>query len=227
MSAARPLRGLYAITPDRLTAEPARLLAAAAAALRGGAVLLQYRDKRSDERERLALAHELVALCRARGAALIINDDARLAAAVAADGVHLGAGDGRVEDARSLLGADAIIGVTCGNDLARAQAAIDAGANYVAFGRLFASRSKPQAAPAELATLQRARARWNTTICGIGGITAALAPQVIGAGADLVAAIDGVFGAGDIETAARAYARAFDAPPSARPAGNRATETGN
>lgn len=209
MTTRRQLRGLYAITPDALIADPTRLLAAAAAALRGGAALLQYRDKRGDATQRLALVRELVALCRQHGAALIVNDDAQLAAAAGAHGVHLGVTDGRAEDARALLGDDAIIGVTCGNDLARAQAAIDAGADYVAFGRLFASRSKPNAPPANLDTLRRARARWSVAICGIGGITAALAPQVIGAGADLIAAIDGVFGAADIETAARAYADAF------------------
>lgn len=209
MTIRRPLRGLYAITPDALTADPARLVAAAAAALRGGAALLQYRDKRSDAARRLALARELVALCRQHDAALIVNDDAQLAAAAGAHGVHLGAADGRAEDARTLLGDDAIIGVTCGNDLARAQAAVDAGADYVAFGRLYPSRSKPDAPPASLDTLQRARARWRITVCGIGGITVELAPQVIDAGADLVAAIDGVFAAPDIEAAARAYAHAF------------------
>jgi thiamine-phosphate pyrophosphorylase len=205
----RSLRGLYAITPDPLAADSTRLLEAAAAALRGGAVLLQYRDKHSAPARRLALARELAILCRTHGAALIVNDDAQLAAAAGAAGVHLGAGDGDPRDARALLGTDAIIGVTCGNDLARAQAAIDAGASYVAFGRLFPSRTKPDAAPAELDTLRRARARWNIAVCGIGGITADLAPQVIAAGADLVAAVDGVFGGENVESAARSYANCF------------------
>lgn len=203
------LRGLYAITPDALVDDDESLLKAAAAALRGGAVLLQYRDKRSAPARRLALARALAQQCHAHGAALIVNDDARLAAAVGADGVHLGAADGALGEARALLGADAIIGATCGNDLDRAQAAIDAGADYVAFGRLFASRTKPEAPRAELDTLRQARARWSVALCGIGGITAQLAPQVIGAGADLVAAIDGVFGAADIEATARRYAQAF------------------
>src|SRR5690606_22540540 len=118
---------------------------------------------------------ELVALCRQHGAALIVNDDAQLAAAAGAHGVHLGAADGRPEAARALLGGNAIIGVTCGNDLTRAQTAIDAGADYVAFGRLYPSRSKPDAPAADLDTVQRARTRWSVAICGIGGITAELA----------------------------------------------------
>lgn len=209
MSARRPLRGLYAITPASLTADPARLFAAVAAALRGGAALIQYRDKGTDAAQRLAIARKLAALCERHGVIFIVNDDVHLAAAAGAHGVHLGAGDGRAQDARALLGADAIIGVTCGNDLARAQAAIDAGADYVAFGRLYPSRSKPDAPPADLDTLRRARMRWDIAICGVGGITAALAPKVVAAGADLVAAIDGVFGADDVEAAARAYADAF------------------
>jgi thiamine-phosphate pyrophosphorylase len=205
----RSLRGLYAITPDPLVADGTRLIEAAAAALRGGAILLQYRDKHSAPARRLALARELATLCRTHGAALIVNDDAQLAAAAGAAGVHLGAGDGDPRDARALLGPDAIIGVTCGNDLARAQAAIDAGASYVAFGRLFPSRTKPTAAPAQLDTLRRARARWSIAVCGIGGITAELAPRVVAAGADLVAAVDGVFGGENVESAARSYANCF------------------
>lgn len=218
-----PLCGLYAITPDALVTEPPRLLAAAEAALRGGARLLQYRDKRNAPVQRLAHARALATLCGRYGAALIVNDDAALAAAAGAHGVHLGAADGSLRDARARLGAQAIVGATCGNDLTRAQAAIDAGVDYIAFGRLYPSRTKPDAPPAELETLRRARARWPVAICGIGGITAALAPQVVAAGADLIAAIDGVFGADDIEAAARAYAGAF----AAHAAGNPAAETGN
>ncbi|WP_370307089.1 thiamine phosphate synthase [Sinimarinibacterium flocculans] len=219
MSGAR-LRGLYAITPDALTSDPDRLLDACAAALRGGARLLQYRDKRSPAPTRLVLARTLAALCRTHGALLVVNDDVRLAIEAGAHGVHLGAGDGSLADARRQLGSAAIVGATCGNDLARADAAVDAGASYVAFGRLYPSRSKAGAPPADLATLTRARERWPVAVCGIGGITPALAPAVVAAGADLVAAIDGVFGAADVEAAARAYAQAFDA-------GNTAVETGN
>jgi thiamine-phosphate pyrophosphorylase len=121
--------------------------------------------------------------------------------------VHLGAGDGSIAAARARLGAQALIGATCGNSLDRARAAVAAGAHYVAFGRFFASNTKPDAPPAELATLRAARRELGTTICAIGGITADHAPQVITAGADLVAAVDGVFGADDVEAAARAYAR--------------------
>lgn len=209
MTANPRLRGLYAITSEALAADEARLLAAAAAALRGGAVMLQYRDKWNAPSKRLRLAHRLVALCSDAGARLIVNDDAALAAACAADGVHLGADDGDIAAARALLGADALIGATCGNSLERARQAVHAGADYVAFGRFFVSRTKPQAPPAELATLRDARASLAVPICAIGGVTPQNAPQLIEAGADLIAAIDGVFGAPDTEAAARAYAQLF------------------
>lgn len=209
MTAAPSLRGLYAITSEAIVADQTRLLAAASAALRGGAVLLQYRDKWNHRVVRLRLARHLAALCREAGARLIVNDDATLAAECAAHGVHLGADDGDIAAARALLGGGALIGATCGNSLERAQLAVRAGANYVAFGRFFPSRTKPQAPPAELATLRGAHEHLAVPICAIGGATPDNAPQLIEAGADLIAAIDGVFGASDIEAAARMYARLF------------------
>ncbi len=203
-----PARGLYAITSEALCREPQRLLTAIEAALRGGATMIQYRDKWNPPPLRASLARALHELCRAHGAPLLINDDVDLALAVGADGVHVGAGDTPVAAARARLGANAIVGATCGDSLVRAQAARDASADYVAFGRLFPSRTKPLAPPARLATLTAARAI-GLPVCAIGGITPENAAQAVAAGADLIAAIDGVFGAGDVEAAARAYAPAF------------------
>ncbi|SFF59342.1 thiamine-phosphate diphosphorylase [Fontimonas thermophila] len=203
------LRGLYAITSQDLVADEVRLLQAARAALSGGAVLLQYRDKWNPPARRERLAAALVALCRTHGVPLIINDDIDLAERCGAYGVHLGAADGDIAAARARLGPDAIIGATCGNALERARHAVAAGASYVAFGRFFASRTKPDAPPAELATLRAARATLAVPICAIGGITPDNAAQVIAAGADLVAAVEGIFGAPDIDTAARRYAQCF------------------
>jgi thiamine-phosphate pyrophosphorylase len=203
------LRGLYAITSEALGRDPDRLAAGVRAALAGGARLIQYRDKRRDAPARRQAAEALLALCRERGAALIVNDDVELARAVGADGVHLGAADVPVREARRRLGDGALIGVSCSNRLERAVAAAEDGASYVAFGRFFASRTKPDAPPAELGVLRAARARLRLPICAIGGITPANGAKLIEAGADLIAAVDGVFGAPDIEAAARAYARLF------------------
>ncbi|MBI2383084.1 MAG: thiamine phosphate synthase [Gammaproteobacteria bacterium] len=203
------LKGLYAITSEALCHAPERLPGAVDAALRGGAALIQYRDKWNDPATRRRQAAALLERCRAHGALLLINDDVELAAAVGADGVHVGRGDMAVDQARRRLGPGAIVGATCHNELARAQAALAAGASYVAFGRFFPSRTKPEAPPADLELLRQARARIPIPICAIGGITPDNARSAIQAGADLVAAVEGVFGAADIEAAARAYAHCF------------------
>jgi thiamine-phosphate pyrophosphorylase len=206
----RALRGLYAITSAAVCTQPDRLVAAVEEALAGGARLLQYRDKLSDPETRRRQAHALRGLCHAHGALLIINDDPLLAEQVDADGVHLGASDPAIAAARARLGPNALIGVSCNASLARAQAAQAAGADYVAFGRFFDSRTKPDAPAAPLSLLAEARAALALPICAIGGITPALAPPLLAAGVDLIAAVDGVFGAADIESAAREYSRLFD-----------------
>lgn len=207
-----PLTGLYAITSATVCADGTRLLACAEAALRGGARLLQYRDKDSPVELRRRQAGILVGLCHHFGAALIVNDDVDMARAIGADGVHLGAGDGPIAVARATLGPDAIIGASCGTSLERAAAAVDAGASYVAFGRFFPSRTKPDAPQAQVDLLPQARTRFKVDVCAIGGITAANGRDLLTAGADLLAAVDGVFGSGEpvkVEAAAREYAQLF------------------
>lgn len=213
MKPAPALRGLYAVTSDALCADPARLAAAAAAALRGGAALIQLRDKHSAAAARLANARTLARLCHEHGARLIINDDVALALQCGADGAHLGAADGSLAQARQALGPAAILGASCGPSLERAHAAIAAGADYVAFGRFFASRTKPDAPPATLELLRQARAALRLPLCAIGGVTPDNGGGLIAAGADLLAVVDGVFGDSGpaaVEKAARAYGRLFD-----------------
>jgi len=203
------LRGLYAITSEQICRSPGTLCAAVELALEGGAELIQYRDKSGESAQRLLNGRALRALCDRHHALLIVNDDPQLAVAVAADGVHLGQADARIETARSICGPKAIIGVSCSNSIERALAAVAAGADYVAFGRFFPSRTKPDAPPADLSLLRDARARIRAPICAIGGITPALARSVVEAGADLVAAVEGIFGAADIRAAAGEYAAIF------------------
>ena len=208
----RPLRGLYAITSAALCADRPRLLAAAEGALRGGAALIQFRDKQGAPEARLTSARALAVLCHDHGARLIINDDVALALACGADGVHLGAADAPLAQARQALGAQAILGASCGPYLERAHAAITAGADYVAFGRFFPSRTKPDAPQATVELLHRERGELHLPICAIGGVTPDNGGALIGAGADLIAAVEGVFGAAEpaaVEKAARAYSRLF------------------
>ncbi len=212
MNAATPnrpdLKGLYAISSEAIVRDPTRLLPAVTAAILGGATLVQYRDKWNPADVRRQLATALTRRCHDLGARLIINDDPVLAAKVGADGVHIGASDVTIASARQHLGADAIIGSTCGDSLERAQRAVAEGADYVAFGRLFASRTKPDAPPARLQTLGAAR-RLGVAVCAIGGIGPEQVPQVVAAGADLVAAVDGIFGAADVEATCRRYLAAL------------------
>lgn len=199
-----PRRGLYAITRTDNRSN-AQILSDVAAAIQGGAVVIQYRDKRSAVSD--DLPRHLLDLCRQRQVPLIINDDIGLARRIGADGVHLGREDGRLAEARAAL-PEAIIGISCYNSLARALEAEQGGAAYVAFGRFFASTSKPLAAPAELSVLQQASRHLTVPIVAIGGILPENGGSLLQAGADLLAVIGGIFDH-DPEQAARKYRRLF------------------
>jgi len=206
-----PARGLYAITSAAICRDEATLLAAVTKALRGGAVLLQYRDKLNDLATRRRYAQALQSLCREARVPLILNDGpADEVASAGLDGLHLGVSDGELAAARRLL-PSALIGATCGQSLERALAAQAAGASYVAFGRLYPSNTKPDAPPARLETLREAARSLPVPVCAIGGITPQNAAPLIAAGANYIAAVEGVFAAADIEAAARDYARLFEA----------------
>lgn len=202
-----PRRGLYLLTPD--APDTATLLARVLPALAAGATLLQYRNKRADGQARRQQALALQPHCRRLGVPLIINDDWRLAAEIGADGAHLGYSDGDLRLARATLSPDAILGASCYGDLARAEAAAAAGADYLAFGAMFVSSSKPAAPVAGLDVLREA-ARFGLPRVAIGGITPDNARSVIAAGADLLAVIGGVFDAPDPAVAVRHYLECFE-----------------
>jgi thiamine-phosphate pyrophosphorylase len=187
---------------------PAVLGERVAAAIDGGARIVQYRHKGGTVRPHNEAAI-LLALCRARGIPFIVNDDIDLAARIGADGVHLGRDDSDPRRAREHLGADALIGVSCYNELPRALEAQSAGADYVAFGSFFSSSTKPEAAHAPISLLQQAKNRLNIPLVAIGGITTQNAAQLIGAGADAIAVISGVFAHDDPCDAARQYSTLF------------------
>lgn len=187
------LRGIYAITDERLHADSNTLLHQVELALRGGLALLQYRAKtlHPDYREQQAKA--LLSLCHEYHTPLLINDDLELALAIGADGVHLGREDGELRHAREQLGPRKILGASCYNRIELAAKAVHAGVDYVAFGRFFSSDTKPNAVQAEVDLIQQCRARFATPICCIGGITAANGEGLVKAGADLLAMVQGVF----------------------------------
>jgi thiamine-phosphate pyrophosphorylase len=203
------LKGLYAIT-DAALQPPQVLCERVSLAIEGGAAIIQYRDKSGDAGLRLEQAAAVTALCRERGVCAIVNDDVALAAACGAHGVHLGRNDAALAEARRVLGERAIIGVSCYNSLELAQAAVDQGADYLAFGRFFPSKTKPGAVQAEPALIREARRRWALPVAAIGGITTDNAGALLDAGADMLAVVRGVFAATDVRLAASGYAALFD-----------------
>lgn len=201
------LRGLYAITPD--TPDGERLLADVGAVLRGGCRIVQYRDKTSAMPERVARARALRQLTKDASARLIVNDDLALCQLVGADGVHLGGDDGNLTAARAILGPDKLLGASCYADFAAAERATAAGADYVAFGAVFPSPTKPNAVRAGPDLFFTAKSRLTAATCAIGGITLDKAPPLLEAGADLLAVITDLFSAPDIEARAHQYQRLF------------------
>jgi thiamine-phosphate pyrophosphorylase len=203
------LHGLYAITPDGLQGQA--LLDQVQAVLQGGCRILQYRDKSTDQTRRLAEAVALCDLCENHDALLIINDDLELCVYSGAHGVHLGENDASMEAARARLGRDAIIGISCYNDLARAHQAAARGADYVAFGSIFLSSTKPGARKAGPALLRQARGELSLPLVAIGGITPENAPSVIETGVDMLAMIQGLFAQPNPEETARRIDQTFKA----------------
>lgn len=208
MSAREIVRGLYAVTPDLAHTE--KLVRDVEAALRGGARLVQYRNKTAVPDLRLEQAGALKTLCAGYGAALIVNDHADVARAVDADGVHIGQEDGAASKARSIVGRDKLIGVSCYGDLETARAAERAGADYVAFGSFFPSSVKPNAVRAPIDVLERARKVLTVPVVAIGGITVDNGEKLVRSGADALAVISAVFAEIDIEAAARRFTTLFE-----------------
>ena len=199
-------RGLYAITAGE---QGQKLIDNVQAALQGGARVVQYRDKTTDQARRFAEAQALNDLCQLHKVPFIVNDDLELALAVKATGVHLGQEDGDAQTARKIAGEHFIIGVTCHDSIQLAKTAVLADASYVAFGACFPSSTKPTAAPASLTTITQARQQIALPIVAIGGITLNNATSVIAAGADMMCVISDLFHAANITERAREYVKLF------------------
>jgi thiamine-phosphate pyrophosphorylase len=197
------MRGLYPITPD--TADTDALLRKVEEALKAGVAMLQYRNKSISKDKRLLQAKALALLTRGYGVPLIVNDDVDIALAVAANGAHIGKDDGELGAARAQLGGK-ILGVSCYDSLESARAAVRAGADYVAFGSVFPSPTKPGAKRAPLSLFHH---DLGVPLCAIGGITLENAPALIAAGASLLAVISDLFDAPDIGARASQYRKLF------------------
>ncbi|MFV2005321.1 MAG: thiamine phosphate synthase [Gammaproteobacteria bacterium] len=204
----KKLSGLYAITDQQLITEQA-FSDTVELALQGGTRIIQYRDKSDNEKKRLLQASDLCRLCEQYDAISIINDDIALAKAVNADGVHLGSDDASITDARRALGDDVIIGISCYNDLKLAVEAEKQSADYVAFGAMFVSTTKPGAVKADQNILTDAKKQLSIPVCAIGGISENNIQQLIKQGTDMAAVISSLFSADDIKKAASKLSKQF------------------
>jgi len=209
-------RGLYGVTPE--WDDTGRLLRAVREAAAGGMRSLQLRRKLATDAERASQARALAPLCRELGVAFLVNDHWELALEVGADGAHLGREDADPAEVRRQAGPGFLLGASCYNELPLAQRHLEAGVDYIAFGAVFPSPTKPQAVRAPLALLREARAlaaargQPRPAVVAIGGITPANAAEAAHAGADAIAVITGLFEAPDIQAAARACAVPYSQP---------------
>ena len=199
-------RGVYLITPD--LDDTHRLLALCEELLMQPVALFQYRNKDAPAFLKRQQAGALLECCRKVGVPLLINEDWRLAAALGADGVHLGKHDDDPAAVRDALGNQALIGVSCYDDMVRARAAAVLDVDYLAFGAVFPSPTKPLAPQAPLHLFADARSLGKPTVA-IGGITPDNSAQLRDAGADFIAVISGVFDAPDPSAALATYHHSF------------------
>ena len=193
--------GLYLVTDDRLEAD--ELLKRLDAALSAGADVVQFRDKRDDHLAVEAVGRRVAEHCRAAGALFIVNDNAELARDLNADGIHVGQDDGAPREVRAIVGPNQIIGLSCSHLPETDTAASDPDVDYIGFGALFNTPTKPDAEPAGPDMLVEARKRVRFPIVGIGGITADNLTAAFAAGADSVAVVSAVFSAADPAAATR------------------------
>lgn len=210
-----PLKGLYVIL-DARAAGGRSLLAVLQEAVAAGATLFQYRDKASPAGAVYRQAVRLRQAAAAAGATFLVNDRCDLALAVEADGVHLGQQDLPLSYARALLGPEKIIGVSTHRP-AEVHAATEGGADYLGFGPIFPTGTKPDHEPVVgIEGLQAIRPLTHLPIFAIGGITPDSVEAVIRAGADGVAVLSGVVAAPDVADAVRAFMERL--PAADRPA---------
>ena len=202
------IAGLYALTLDNI-ADTDFLCAMCEEVLAAGIGLLQYRDSAVGEAEKLRRAYRLRDLCQQAGALFIVNNDPMLAQKTGANGVHLGQKDGDIGTARQLLGENAVIGVSCHNDIKLAAAAAAGGADYCALGAVFPSSTKPAATRCPLALLREVKQKTNLPVVAIGGITPENIGLVVDAGADAAASVAGLFNVPDRKSAALKMQNAF------------------
>ncbi len=204
------LEGIYVITDPIYTPyEGGEILNKVEKALKGGIRIFQFREKEKRDEEIFSLVKELKVLIESWGGILIVNDRVSLAQRLGASGVHIGKEDMDLKKARQILGEGPVIGVSCYNSLELAILAEKEGANYVAFGSVFPSKTKKEAKRASLELIREAKKTLKIPVCAIGGINLKNVKEVILAGADLIAMISGFWEEGDPYETAKKFTEFF------------------
>lgn len=204
------LKGLYVIT-DSILIPKDKFFEIVELAIKGGASVLQLRDKESSANEIVETGKRLLKITKKYGIPLIINDLPELAKRIGADGVHLGENDPDISYSKGILGENSIVGVSCYGDIERGLHAEKSGADYLAFGTPYSTPTKPGRKPTPFETLVEAKKRIKTVpIFSIGGIYPENAKDVLATGVDGIAAITSIFKSGDPEENARKLASFFD-----------------
>lgn len=203
------IKGLYVITDEKLIPRK-RFVETVEKAIKGGAKIVQLREKQSSSEDILRLAEELLKLTRRYNVPLIIDDYLELARDIGAEGVHLGQHDTSLAEARKVLGNRAIIGVSCYSSIERGIEAHEEGADYLAFGTPFFTPTKPDRQPTSFEILKEARRVIpKIPIFAIGGITPQNVASILETGVDGIAVITSVFGSSDPEKVSRQLSAFF------------------
>lgn len=193
---------LYAVTDRAWAADGEELLRQIESAVRGGAGVVQLREKHLDNAAFLAEARRFTALCRRLGAVSIINDSVEIALESGADGVHVGQSDLEAGRARALLGPGKILGVSA-HSPEEARRALEAGADYLGCGAAFTTGTKTDAKPIPRETIRAVTAAVDIPVVAIGGVSRENILELKGLGLSGVAVVSGIFGQPDPEAAAR------------------------
>ena len=207
MSYGEKLKGLYVITDNALTPQET-IFFQVQEALKGGAKIIQLRDKINSEKVVKKTAIELQELCTRFGALFILNDKVTLALESHFDGLHIGKSDYEIfpQIRENFKG---ILGVSCYGDIEKAKYFESLGADYVAFGSFFSSPTKPDSSIVSLEILQKAKEQLHIPICAIGGINSENLSLVMGNNIDMVAVISDIWKSTDISSQALLYAKKF------------------
>ncbi len=200
---------LYAVTDRKWARDTDAFFAQIEAAIRGGAGVVQLREKGMDRAAFLEEAKRFVALCRELGAVSIINDDVETAKLSGADGVHLGQEDTAVRDARETLGTGKIIGASAHNVHEAIEAELN-GADYLGSGAVFGTDTKGNVTPLPRRTLIDITRSVSIPVVAIGGVTKENIGLLAGCGISGVAVVSALFGADDTRAAAAELRRLVD-----------------